>query len=393
MLQAKLNNGKLITPAMFPRQKVLELKSGKHVYFCPVCGERVILRAGEKVIAHFAHAKDADCPTIGGGEGAYHEQGKLRLYQWLRNQGLKVKLESYVPEIRQRPDLLVHVQDKRIAIEYQCVKIATEEIISRTTGYQQAGIHVLWILGDKLMKRRGSQMLRLDSFKKALIHQYSPEYPLSIFYFCPLTSKFIKFQDLTFINTHHAVGKLTISPLRQTNLRELLSKAYVSKGVLNSIWKREKKRFRLSRKYRVYGREKGWLNWLYEKGVYKEQLPSIVHLPILSAYLLKVPGWIWQSQIVFQVLARVRIGGIVSLSQCIKLTKDDLLSPEDFPLITSPMDPILEYLLLLCEAGILERTSETTFKKISEIQLHTELETAIQTDSLLIDTLFKNNNH
>ncbi len=44
-------------------------------------------------------------------------------------------------------------------------------------------------------------------------------------------------------------------------------------------------------------------------------------------------------------------------------------------------------------AGILERTSETTFKKISEIQLHTELETAIQTDSLLIDTLFKNNNH
>lgn len=388
MLQAKLNNGKLITPAMFSRQKLLQLKAERQVFFCPVCEDKVILRAGEKVIAHFAHAKNTDCPTAGGGEGAYHEQGKLQLYRWLCNQGIHVGLESYLPAIRQRPDLLIQFKEKIIAIEYQCTKVANEEIINRTAGYHQSGIHVIWLLGERLMKRKGSTILGLDSSTQTMLHQFTPEYPLSLFYFCPLTSKFIKFQDITFISKHRAAGRLTIKHLEQTNFRELLAKEYIAKNFCKKIWKREKERFRLKRRARPSGREREWLSWLYEKGIYSEQLPSIVHLPIPSDYMMKVPGWIWQSKVVLHIIAPRQIGEIFSLSQCMRITKYDLLPRNNFPLINSSANPVLEYLQLLCKAGILQQISKTSFKKLSEINLHHQLETAIKADSQLIDTLF-----
>lgn len=388
MLQARSRSGKLITPAMFPREKIPLLK--KDTYYCPVCKGEVILRAGERVIAHFAHVKSENCP-VAGGEGVYHERGKLTLFQWLRKQGIPVELEKYLPEIQQRPDLLFRLKTKTVAIEYQCSIISHEEILNRTNGYRNAGIYVLWLLGEKLMRRRGSQSLYIDSFTQTAIHKFNPNYPLTLFYFCPINYHFIKFQDFTFTRKNYASGKLTVNHLHNIKLKDLLKAEFIHKPSFATIWKQEKKRFRLMRRARLYGMELKWRRWLYEKGLHLEQLPSVIHLPVPSSYLLKYSNWIWQSWLVLDIILPRPIDGLITLEECIRRVRRAMVPENHFPLIETSTNPILEYIHLLCTLGILEQISNTSFKKLKNILIHEKVEIALQEDYHLIDQLFQKN--
>src|SRR5699024_4341246 len=159
--------------------------------------EKVIIRAGPQTIPHFFHYQKSECPSVEGGEGAYHEKGKLLLYHWLKKQHTNVFLEKHLPQInqqpdlllltknkkntikyqntyvflekhlpqiKQRPDLLLLTKNKKIAIEYQCVRIPIKLLLKRNKGYQQLGIKPIWILGANQMKRMGQNSLKLDPF-------------------------------------------------------------------------------------------------------------------------------------------------------------------------------------------------------------------------------------
>lgn len=390
MLQARLKSGKYIIPALYPKSDLLQLRAGEESFYCPVCDEKVILRVGEKVVAHFAHTANVNCPSRGGGEGAYHEQGKLQLYEWLLRQGLSVELEAYMPEINQRPDILLHHGERRIVLEYQCSRISNEEIIERTNGYKEIGVPVIWILGEILLKRKGKQALRIDSFTRTLIHQFTSAYPLSLFYYCPFTCDLIKFQDFTFTNKNRALGKLTVKRLETMTFPELLAKEFLPDYHFITIWKREKKYFRLRRWGKLFGEERKWHHWLYRKGLHFEKLPSFVHLPVSGAYRMKLPGWIWQSWILFEVIAPRPIGSIITTKACNYLVQHYLFPCEYFPLIKSPAQPVREYLTLLCSAGLLRRTNTDTFEKLTDIDLPERLELAIIEDGDFITELFQN---
>lgn len=388
MLQAKLKNGRTITPAVYSREDLNKLKTMNLEYYCPTCGEKVILRAGEKVIAHFAHTADTSCPSTSGGEGPYHEQGKLLLYQWLLSQGLDVQLEIYLPEISQRPDLYMELKGKKIAIEYQCAKVPVNQIIHRTNGYQKAGIHVIWILGAKLMKRTSSNTLTLDSFSQTHIHRFSSNDPQILFYFCPLTSTLIKFQDFVFTSNKRAAGKLTANKLWKMNFKSLFSRETFSVESLKTVWKREMKSFRLKQRGKLYGDELAWHQWLYLKNIHFEQLPSYVYLPVKGANMIKKPNWIWQSRLIFDVLDPLQLGHDFSISRCIALFRRDLIRSEQFPLINGQFNPIFEYLQLLLQIGLLKKASESSFKKIQNIELYPDVERAVEGDMRLIDQIF-----
>ena len=120
---------------------------------CPDCNKLYEYCHGEIIHPYFRHKeKNKDC------EGIYYEpeteehiQGKLILYNWLLkiqkdNIIQDVKLESYIPETRQRPDLSFRINDKRYVIEFQCSPIATE-YLERHRLYQLAEINDIWILG------------------------------------------------------------------------------------------------------------------------------------------------------------------------------------------------------------------------------------------------------
>src|SRR5699024_7407481 len=76
----------------------------------------------------------------------------------------------------------------------------------------------------------------------------------------------------------------------QITFPQLLLNENIDKQDLFSAWLHEKKRFRLGYN-KIYGRELKWRQWLYKKGFYIEQLPGVVHLPVATQYLMKVPVW------------------------------------------------------------------------------------------------------
>ncbi|GEK89224.1 competence protein CoiA [Alkalibacterium putridalgicola] len=118
--------------------------------YCPGCREEVIFKKGEIYQAHFAHKNNSRCQMFSEGETAAHIEGKLLLYHWFKKEEITVELEAYLPVLNQRPDLLIQYNGVSVAVEYQCSPISIEKIRSRTAGYVQNNIKVIWILGEKL---------------------------------------------------------------------------------------------------------------------------------------------------------------------------------------------------------------------------------------------------
>lgn len=127
-------------------------------YRCPGCQQPVLLRHGKHRIPHFAHKKHALC-GFSEGETLEHLQGKKQIYQWLKINKWCPQLEVYLPQIEQRPDILLKRKSQRIAIEFQCSPLSLERMLERNTGYQQAGITVWWILGAPYFRRLGNQKI------------------------------------------------------------------------------------------------------------------------------------------------------------------------------------------------------------------------------------------
>jgi competence CoiA-like predicted nuclease len=127
--------------------------SDKGVLKCPICNEKMIYKNGEIKIAHFAHEKGSDCVyTYYENETKYHAYGKTILYKWAKQLQniLNIKLEAWIPETRQRPDLYIQTEDgSKIVIEYQCQPITVKEYKERHELYKLAGIKDVWILGTE----------------------------------------------------------------------------------------------------------------------------------------------------------------------------------------------------------------------------------------------------
>src|SRR5690554_1948582 len=76
-------------------------------YSCPACQSPVHLKAGSVMRPHFAHYKKSHCAVFSEGETEEHLEGKQQLYDWLKSLGYTVEMEAYLPEMKQRPDILL----------------------------------------------------------------------------------------------------------------------------------------------------------------------------------------------------------------------------------------------------------------------------------------------
>ena len=144
MLIARNASGELIPAYQASKQK------GKTIgeYYCPACKGRLVLKKGDVMIAHFAHHQQSDCAVFSEGETLPHLMGKQMLLEKFRREGVAVTLECWLPELQQRPDLLLVLENgKKIAVEYQCSPISPADLRARTQGYQRFGYEVWWICG------------------------------------------------------------------------------------------------------------------------------------------------------------------------------------------------------------------------------------------------------
>lgn len=138
-------------------QYVLARDAKKNSQFnCPGCHEPVILRVGDIKQQHFAHIVGAKCQTFSENEKAAHLSGKLQLAEQLATYGV-VQIEAKLVAIQQRPDILLTIGDKQLAIEYQCSPISQKRLAERNEGYRRQNIDVIWILGETYFERHLSQ--------------------------------------------------------------------------------------------------------------------------------------------------------------------------------------------------------------------------------------------
>lgn len=141
-------------------------------YWCPSCHEPVILRHGAHRVAHFAHRRGSHC-RLSEGETQEHLLGKMQLYQWAARRGYQPQLEVYLPTIAQRPDLLLRINGRLVALEFQCSPLSLKRLQERNAGYHQLGIQPWWLLGAPyqrhLQSTKIAQFTQLVAGRPALL--------------------------------------------------------------------------------------------------------------------------------------------------------------------------------------------------------------------------------
>lgn len=391
MLQAINRNGTYITLATMKQEAIIKLRKEGEKFYCPVCESSVIIKAGNHMIAHFAHQSNTDCPSREGGESIYHEQGKLLLYQWLRRHIIDVRLEAYLQEIKQRPDILLNINNKKIAIEYQCARIAAGEIWNRNKGYIAAGIIPIWIIGANQFTRYNATSFKLDQFTRQFIHQYSSDTPLMLYYFHPYTFQIATIHDIFITKNTKAIGKINITSLNLINFLDLFQFTNFSPKEKLNLWIKEKRHFRLNPGRNFYGDELTWRKWLYFKGLHPQNLSSVIHLPVSSQHQMKTPLWNWQSRLLLEIIHPLRIGANFTVESCKYLFKTRILSSTAFPLISSSTHPIEQYLNILERLKFIQTVSPGIYQKKRQFSSYKNVEEAINGDYNLLQQLFFQN--
>lgn len=385
MLSATTKDGNIITLATLSKQAIDELRE-KEKFYCPICQHKVIIKAGTMMIPHFAHYKTSQCDLKKRGEGEYHYKGKLLLYEWLKSQQKDVKLEAYIPEIKQRPDLLLTVKNKQIAIEFQCATIDPQIISQRNKGYRRVNIIPIWILGANLFNRRSSYHFQTSHFITSFIHRFSHHYPTTLYFFCPQSEQLSLVQDIIPTSSHRAIAKQTFIPLNKATFYHLFLKQFFTEKELYYLWREELRSFRLSKRHN-FGKERAWRNWLYDQGLHIDHVPTHIYLPIRSQYTMKVPLWGWQSKFVLEFLKKQAVGAVFSIKQANAFLRRFHKRKMDEQLIHQVGDPIKEYLQLLSQVGVLKQVNEIEFRIVGLPYPYKHIEQALIGDNEVLNKI------
>lgn len=383
MLRAINKKGEEIIPSLLPSVELTSLR--KQTFYCPECKEKVIFRAGPKVIPHFAHYSTSTCPQSASGESHYHKRAKMLLYKWLHGQGLNVSLEKHIREINQRPDLYVKMHKRVLAIEFQRANITFQELQQRNGGYHRIGITPIWLLGYNQFKQLSPYTYRVsqDYLESFMPFQHFREPRL--LYFCPNRQNFNILNDFYFIHPNKTIAHAEQIPLHRANLHHLFLNRHLSTETLYSLWYKQKKGFRLGNQ-KVYGKELVFRRWLYNNRLHVEQLPSIIHLPISFQHKIIVPIWHWQSKLVLNILVPLEVGATITIERMV----EEIISSVQHRNVLWANAIVREYLNLLEKISVVKRLGKNRWRKTRKIVFHRYIEQSLRADKLLMDYLKKN---
>lgn len=119
-------------------------------FICPDCGKAVNLVHGPRKRAYFAHRREADCYSHG--ETDLHQLGKEQMCSWSSRMGWEPQMEVFLPNVRQRPDLMIQIDGEKFVLEYQCSPLGIKRLIERNQGYRHLRLPFCWFLGPRYQK-------------------------------------------------------------------------------------------------------------------------------------------------------------------------------------------------------------------------------------------------
>lgn len=361
MLQAQLEDGRLILLAAHRKEQIHDFR--KQRFLCPVCRKSVVIRAGKKLIPHFAHEQIHDCELNRTGESLYHMRGKLQLFLWLKKQGYAVKLEQSLKDSARRPDLLLRTAGgKELAIEYQCAPISDEKLLRRNETYERNGIVPLWILGGNRLNRTSTYMLDLPKRDQRFLMKYKQEMPLQLLYYCSDSESFCNVQHILLTGKKQTVGQFFFRPLQQVLFPELFQALPQNPQQTNQAW--QSIQSSAIKKPLTFAPPaiKRWAMRLYETGFLLHDIPLSILQPVEAQYQMSVPPYIWQTDLWLGQLNQLPVMGSVSLNRLKYVCRKWEVTAKPFA-IPSNKHPVESYMHSLCQQGWFDQIDFDTFVK------------------------------
>jgi competence protein CoiA len=375
------------------KESLLKVRESES-FTCPGCHEPVLLRLGNKRIPHFAHLNSTTRCDISERESQYHLKGKMQLFDWLKQQHLSVELEPYLTSIHQRPDILLHNQGRKFAIEYQCSHISAQVYIKRTASYVLKGYTPIWILGASNFNRKSSLNTKISAFQWLFLQNstnisYSP----ILLYYCPVEMKLIKLHNLHPFSSTDLVSNLLITPLEKLNFQQLFSEPQSETTILAELWIEKKKKWRRISAPYLFKSARKFVTELYLHNISPTYVPAEVGLPVKSLYWIETQAMIWQMYILLDSVYPVHIGEFVTFQTVYQKFQNrkakGLVKIRSLPLIkhTHYSFAVMEYLHALEKVGVLKKVNGSTFKKVRDIVMFTNLEELEKLDEVLLNSL------
>lgn len=157
----------------------------KNILLCPICNKSYEYCHGKVVTPYFRHKDKQKCDYLyNEPETEEHIRGKIALYEWIKIQEgvTDTILEGWIPETKQRPDIMFKYNNKQYVIEYQCTPISSE-YLERHGLYQAGGIEDIWILGTEkyIEKHNNCKSFRKKEIEKHTNYYYDSTYNIFLF--------------------------------------------------------------------------------------------------------------------------------------------------------------------------------------------------------------------
>lgn len=124
-------------------------------YYCPYCGEEVLLRRGDVYVAHFAHK--TQCPYVE--DKDYMTEWHLRMQDYFPEESKEYWLENADKSEKRRAD--VFIEESNTVIEFQHSPISLEEYTNRTLFHLNEGRRIVWIFDESKENPKQGDMGKL----------------------------------------------------------------------------------------------------------------------------------------------------------------------------------------------------------------------------------------
>ncbi|MDQ0429070.1 competence protein CoiA [Planomicrobium stackebrandtii] len=345
------------------RTELREMRQRKQ-FFCPSCKAPLRLKIGEINIPHFAHQTRTDCDTFSEPESSLHLQGKLLLYKFFSQLNLKAELESYLPQIRQRADLLVN---RHLAIEFQCSTIPVQQLKQRSEGYLKMKLKPVWIKGLKESCPEGISLLGLKTHEIEMRQNVAETFFILLFY--PPDNRFYYHSSLFYVSSNRWVGKTkSIEASKQVfpfAIPKLLTKEEFNKVL--GIFQNVRQQYIRSQLYNENRIKSLYCRLCYELQLDMANLPAHFGIPLLGAECLKQPAVLWQLQAAAAWEKGISVDGLIASGKLV------LSDPSRAPEATEIMSRYLDLYLLLKEgfskdSSFLEITYDNYCKNLRKLR-------------------------
>ena len=332
---------------------------------------KLVLKAGQIKIPHFAHFKNSQCELLfSEGESATHLLGKQQLYQLFTKLHLEPILEPYLPQIRQRPDILISKDGRQFAIEFQCSKIPFSLFQQRTNGYVAANITPIWIVHtpNDTFKMRGLTKISINHTNAQYMQTYKKQRFLITY--DVRSEMFYYVSNLIHVHRLQYFGVVQALPLFSQQFPFLIPQR-MTKPIFQQVYLRFIKYRDAYIHHRLLLSKKGvndrFFRAVYELELTSSRLPNFIGISVRNTHLFEVFCVEWQVQLFY-------------FMKCHQLTPQSMnikaipyfLQWANLEQTEQARDAIEHYLAILKQLNVKNVHENVSQKKIYEI-LYNEL--------------------